>query len=323
MIWFVIAKGVPWMMIVFIPFFLFGLFFAIPWSKQQPTEVWALAKIRFFLKPRKRLWDQTSVNHLVTITAPKNIPNPYAHNLSAREVKSRLNALADTIDSRGWAVKNVELGYYDQPEFLKNFQNSDRLVNAYNLPQADANTDAANSPDMFDMQANPVAQKLDQMMAQSAGERRQQLVQQTNMRLNGQEPDTSQQDSYWHMKTIMPPNHAEQPAQPVQQAQPGLPGSLPSPVDPSNPAPLPVGYTYQPTAPAPAQPEPAERPMLRPTFISGLGGDQNTEQPVTPPPNPAILDLANNNDLNVATIAREAQARNGQSEDGEVVVSLH
>lgn len=36
---------------------------------------------------------------------------------------------------------------------------------------------------------------------------------------------------------------------------------------------------------------------------------QQPQAPVTPQPNPAILELANNNDLNVATIAREAKAR--------------
>jgi hypothetical protein len=43
---------------------------------------------------------------------------------------------------------------------------------------------------------------------------------------------------------------------------------------------------------------------------------------VTPPVNPAILELANNNDLNVATIAREAHHINSDSTD-EVIVSLH
>jgi hypothetical protein len=42
---------------------------------------------------------------------------------------------------------------------------------------------------------------------------------------------------------------------------------------------------------------------------------------VTDQPNPAILELANNNDLDVATIAREAEHRSGASD--EVVVKLH
>ena len=105
-----ISRGVGYLSVVFLPFILGGLFFAFPWSKQQTTEVWALAKVRFFLKPRKRIWNQSGVKELVTITAPRRAPKNYSRHLSPTEVQSRLRALADTIDSRGWAVKNIELG---------------------------------------------------------------------------------------------------------------------------------------------------------------------------------------------------------------------
>jgi hypothetical protein len=51
---------------------------------------------------------------------------------------------------------------------------------------------------------------------------------------------------------------------------------------------------------------------------------QNTATPsVTPPVSPAILELANNDDLNVATIARQAEkAQKKQPPDDEVVISL-
>src|SRR6202167_364448 len=53
------SKGAPFMLGVFAPITFVCGFFAFPWGKDQPTEVWALAKIRFFLKPRRRIWDQT------------------------------------------------------------------------------------------------------------------------------------------------------------------------------------------------------------------------------------------------------------------------
>src|SRR5690606_30049092 len=46
---------------------------------------------------------------------------------------------------------------------------------------------------------------------------------------------------------------------------------------------------------------------------------QNASAPVTPPSQAAILPLVSNNDLSVATIAREAK----RTSDGEVVVKLH
>jgi hypothetical protein len=46
--------------------------------------------------------------------------------------------------------------------------------------------------------------------------------------------------------------------------------------------------------------------------------------PVTANSNPAILEIANNDDLNVATIARQAKKANDkQLPDDEVVISLH
>src|ERR1700722_15482071 len=59
------SKGAPFMLGIFVPITLISGFFAFPWGRDQPTEIWALAKIRFFLKPRKRIWDQSGVRELV------------------------------------------------------------------------------------------------------------------------------------------------------------------------------------------------------------------------------------------------------------------
>ena len=50
---------------------------------------------------------------------------------------------------------------------------------------------------------------------------------------------------------------------------------------------------------------------------------QQSQQPqVTQAPDPAILELASNNDLNVATLAREANKHKEELQN-EVVISLH
>src|SRR5947209_164958 len=69
----VITKHAAYIAIVFVPIGAFSGFFAFPWGRDQPTEIWALAKIRFLLKPRRRIWDQSGIKELVTITAPKKI----------------------------------------------------------------------------------------------------------------------------------------------------------------------------------------------------------------------------------------------------------
>ena len=49
--------------------------------------------------------------------------------------------------------------------------------------------------------------------------------------------------------------------------------------------------------------------------------EEKTISKVTEPPHPDIISLAHNNDLNVATLARQAKKDNDDSQ--EVVISLH
>src|SRR5581483_953621 len=100
--------SIRWALLVIfgLPMLLFGVL-ASPLGREQPTEIWLLSRIRFFIKPKSRVWDQSGLNNLVTITAPKKVDKHLTKELSQNEVKSRLKTLAVTMDSRGWAVKNV------------------------------------------------------------------------------------------------------------------------------------------------------------------------------------------------------------------------
>src|SRR5258708_7663500 len=97
---------IRWIFIIIfaLPMILFGVL-ASPLGRQQPTEVWLLARIRYLLKPRGRIWSQSGLQHLVTITAPKKVDKNRTKGLSEGEVKSRLETLATTLGSRVWAVR--------------------------------------------------------------------------------------------------------------------------------------------------------------------------------------------------------------------------
>jgi hypothetical protein len=315
-----VLKHAAFLVIFWFPFIAVGVFFAFPWNRQQPTEVWALAKVRFMFKPRKRIWNQSGIKELVTVTAPRAVKATYQRNLSRNEVQNRLRALADTIDSRGWAVKNIDLSTYMQPAGA----DSDRLVGATMLPQQVLPHD---DDDIFDVRSNPVAQKFDMMMNQSAQEHRQQLMSQLAQPTMQQtmpttvaaparpapapmEPGLQQTANPWHMRTI-----------------------LPAPISPVGPLPQPLGMPAAPqTASIPAASTPSPAPSMPATpavAATSDGGIQlNAQAPAGAPaamtdePRPAILELANNNDLNVATLAREAQARSGEPPE-EVSVSFH
>src|SRR5665213_3625195 len=111
-----IGSPLKWVFILafLLPMLLFGVL-ASPLGRDQPTEVWLLSKIKFFFKPRKRIWNQSGIEELVTITAPKKIEQRLTKDISQTEVQSRLKTLASTLDTRGWAIKNVDLNLNSSP----------------------------------------------------------------------------------------------------------------------------------------------------------------------------------------------------------------
>lgn len=318
------------------PFLVFPLllpmiFFAAlaaPLGQDQPSEVWLLAKIRFLLKPRRRIWNQDGVSELVTITAPKKVEEVLTDGLSQTEVKSRLSALANTLDSRGWAVKNVNVSLYGQAGYLTGQQgDSDRLVSASSLPQDVPTIDVTALDDMMDADASPTAQNLTRMITQSEQTHRKELVQ--KMKAPAVTDTQKPNADYWFMN----------------QADQQTPAKKGMAVFNNNPLFAPGTNQTQTNEPTPqteaesallnklhkekSHPNPAygHTKTIQPLNLSGA-----TTQPVatTPPTEPAtqkpvakpnIARLANNDDLNIATIAREA--KRDMNEGEEVVISLH
>ncbi|MBI4034313.1 PrgI family protein [Candidatus Saccharibacteria bacterium] len=176
-----------WLLLLFVPpMALFGVL-ASPLGREQPTEVWLLSHIRYFLKPRLRIWDQTGVVELVTVTAPKQAEGPRVKDLSQTEVKSRLKTLASTMDSRGWAVKNVTVNDSGLLSYLQDQAGSDRLVNIDNLIQPQPVVDIHAADDILDAQNNPKAQRVEQLLEAETSQRKQNLLDE----ISGQPPAKS------------------------------------------------------------------------------------------------------------------------------------
>jgi len=306
-----IAKGVPFLAVIFVPPMLFCLFFAWPWTPDQPTEVWALAKIRYYFKPRKRIWNQSGVKELVTITVPKRIQRNYTDGLSQTEVRSRLSALASTIDTRGWAVKNSNVNL--SPSVFRP-ATSDRLLDFTSMPQQVSNLDIRADDDILDADNNQAASQMSAMIDAATRAHRQDLV------------NLMQQPAAAPVAEPMPNWFAQSYGQ--QTGQPQL-GVLPSVVDtsggaltpalPTIPVNVPAKLVNQhlktinpaPTEPVQAQPAPVAIELPKPA-----------PQPVPSRVDPAILNLSRDNNLNVSTLAREAHRAKGE-DDNEVVISLH
>lgn len=340
----------PLLVIPFLPPMVFFGMLAAPFGHDQPSEVWMLAKIRFFLKPRKRIWNQDGLQELVTITVPKRIERHLTNGLNQYEVNSRLQALASTLDSRGWAIKNVSINMFSQPSYLAgNEAVSDRLVDVGSLPQEVPNYEVYAGDDIMDEQSNPTAQHLQTMIVQSEQAHRKAVVQAIH---NPAPVTTATQPTpnYWFMNEPSQPTHAEPgyatfSTSPV--VYPGMDG-LDTAAQPSSTEeklleqihekqshntpiyghmktlqPLSDPQTTQPLAPYVADvPDP-----VAPSASTTQSADKWAADASGQDANPAILRLASNDDLNVATLAREAQKASPQNDSGtfddEVVISLH
>jgi hypothetical protein len=358
-----VSRGALYLLAIFLPPALFTGFFAFPFGRDQPTEVWAIGKIRFWFKPRRRIWDQSGVKELVTITVPKREEPILTNGLSQTEVQGRLQVLAKTIDSRGWAVKNVNVNLQSG---LTDANPSDRLIDMNAMPQEVPNYDVQASDDMLDEVNNPIAQQFDHMIDASEHNHRQQIIDELNAEPASPAAAATAQPvadpgDYWFLNQPAPPGSLPAGQTMFDGTQVVQPGSndtaAPAGTETADEAALaaqlkaknaslrqvyhshlrtiqPLGSQAQPpdTSPDPSQ-------QAVPTQAADVQQDDQQQDnleppaassytPIAPSPapyDPAILSLANNNDLNVATLAREAYKAKNPDEppQDEVVISLH
>lgn len=324
--------GAWFIAIPFIPPTIFFAMLAAPLGGDQSSEVWLLAKIRFFVKPKRRIWDQDGIEQLVTITVPKVVNTHTSKGFSDEEAKSRLKALAVTLDTRGWAVKNMTSSVYGQGS-------SDRLLDI-GAPMQVVDT----QKDILDPNENPEAKRMEQMIDASAQVHRQELMD----RMNASRMQVA------NLPTINPTPRQSTPAAKTQQQalpqttpvaqQPALPQYNPAPASPyaqpqtyTAPVPQPnlappaaqvPSAAYSPPAALPSYtpPAPVEQP-LPPTTATPAPAQKpefTEAQAVTTPTNPDILKLVHNDDQSVDSTADQGvTTKEEPPEENEVVISLH
>jgi hypothetical protein len=211
---------------------------------------------------------------------------------------------------------------------------SDRLIDPSNLPQEVPGFDVTAADDILDSQNNPVAQHLNDMMAASTQAHHQLIMQQFSQQAASvaapqavvapepprdywflsqptKAPKTPRNETVFTKEDVVLPTNSEQtsyldaiaPTPGEQQLSAELKARVIQPPE--------IVYPHMRVIqPLGSTPTPTSAPIISPEPLS--------------PPDPAIIALANNNDLNVATIAREAnKTKLSESTDGEVVISLH
>lgn len=327
----------PILLLFLIPMFIFGVL-AAPLGGSQPTEIWLLARLRFMLKPQKRIWDQSGMRELVTITAPKRLAKQYTDGLSQREVRSRLNALATTLDSRGWAVKNVNVNSFSQPGYFSEDEQTDRLITTDSLPQTVPIVDVRPEDDILDAQSNATAHHLDRLMQESSAKVKLQALGKFNSTRAQEKPNATptQAPDFWFM---------HQSAQAPQVNRPGeVMFSTPIVARPSD---TPTDQTLSAASSSINITPDQEAAMLNsiqktkgrrklglehlPT-LDPSGKVVAKKAPVkklTPEQQTAIISLADNDVYSIATVAKEAKRQIApkppvaEQNNGEIVVQLH
>ena len=95
------------LIIIPLPIIVAFLALALPLRKDQPMETYLIAMIKFFFKPRRRLWDPEGTISLVQITAPKVADGPELKGFGGSEASQRLAYLAQVVDTQGWSTRGA------------------------------------------------------------------------------------------------------------------------------------------------------------------------------------------------------------------------
>ena len=301
----------PLLAIIPIPFVLLLLALALPLKKDQPMETYLAALVSFYLKPRKRIWEPGQREATILITAPKKVEDKRTRDLSQEEATHRLSFLADIVDTEGYAIKGAS----------KNSMREDLIA------EANATTD------MFDAYNS----NLNRAINEDRTERHNDAVREMREAINRSEQVGDGAAIVGASGTVIQPTGALADGDTSAVSGQQIPEANAKPdVVPDVSV---VGAAVETVAAG------AEKPAMttekaEPVSLSGITSDTIvkpdlvTEQmsdesaPVqkkseTPPKaQPKMVELANNSEFTIATIAKQAN-RIKRKEDGEVFISLH
>ena len=335
---------------------LFGAL-ALPLRKDQPMEIYLAALVSFYLKPRMRKWDPDGVESTVTISAPKTVEVQRTKGFGGTEAQQRLSYLADIVDTQGWAIRGLDGANtpFNNDMYLEAQSATDIL---------DANTSVAqNFGHMMAESTERMREEARQRMFAAPEPAPAPVPIATPAQMATPAPTPMQAPVAMQQAPMSPLIQQIQQMQASQQPQ--APGSAynyaPPAVQVATPAPT---AAQAPAAMPISAPQPAADPAVIPRFdpypefhqsvLQPLDerhhADSEIEEPAVAPvpvpaPKPApkeesipstsdndlkagIMNLANNPDLSIETIAHQADRLKKKAEkkkkedDGDVIVSL-
>ena len=342
---FLLFKVFPLLVIIPAPFMLFFIILALPLKKDQPMETYLSAIVSFYMKPRTRLWVPGQGETTIVITAPKHSDEVRTKGLSEEEAVHRLSFLADIVDTEGYAIKgdgttnNMRSDFYGEASQAQDiFEKAQQNANYQNL------NDAAQT--RHDELVNQMRNAIDNNNSFNANHTTINHIGGEQIQAVTTSPAPAPVSP--NITSSFTPNITTAPVQPQAPTMP-TPPTIPqftntkpaqpaTPVIPTNPFDAKDGiqssviiqpddtiFDSAPQAePMPTvTPEPvtAAAPAPEPTLQSA---PEPAPAPAPSQPDPAIVNLANNNDLSIETLAKQAKRiEEKHNNNGEVYISLH
>jgi len=191
-------------------------------------ETYLSAVVRFWLKPRKRVWDPEGNVINVEITAPRTVEQQLTKDFTGDEASQRLSYLAQIVDTGGWASRgltsataNVNLSDTLVAEAQTAEDILDDTANvSQNLETMITKTGTANRQAMIDsmrsaMQAPPISQTSVSQAADTSATASE--PNQSSAQVSNDDIDFNPYPASIHQKVINP--HAAQAAKPTTKAQ--------------------------------------------------------------------------------------------------------
>lgn len=293
-----------------LPVVLFFGALALPLRKDQPMETYLLAMIRFYFKPKNRLWDPDGNLDNVVISAQQIEEQHLTKDYGSDEANRRLSYLAQVIDTGGWASRGVIAPPPPSTNMIDTYYN-----------------EAMSTQDVMDT-SNGVAASFDALIDREDARRKQTMTQQFQQAFAQPQttPDNTGDDMA--MKILENASHLEANPYPVAMNQTIIqpmddrhkvrsmrPGSVQPPQRPSDTTGVPQQTMTDPTQQA------FTLPSQQPSMTTATPPQEPTKA-YAPQVSSDIMRLANNSShLSVEALAHEAH-RLESKDDEEVVINL-
>lgn len=308
-----------------LPVIIFFGALALPLRKDQPMEIYLAAMVKYFLKPKKRMWEPEGQFNHVTITAPKVEEHQLTKSYGRDEAGQRLSYLSQVIDSQGWSTRG-------EPNTTSTSLNDD------------VNAEAAQAEDVFD-ESGAVGRGFGSLIEEQEQIRHQQAMQSFKQGIQSPPPPVAIPPQSAPLSAATAQDYVHFPIAatddnpiPIFNPYPTMHQHVVSPqgsplptAQQATPPPLPAQPEIPPQQSAPLPPQQSNiqpQQPFQPQTSSSQPPEPNSELPTpddtsTTPTSPDIMRLANNNDLSISAIAREAhRIEEKHNDDNEVVISL-